>query len=448
MMLAGYRGETSAVLRLAMPLIAAQMAQVSMGFVDAVMAGHLGAQALASVSIGASIVWAVSSAWAAVLLAVSPSVAHHFGAGGRDRIGHTVRQGLWLAALMSAGAFLSLRYSPILLQYTGIPPELIPVTTGYLRAIAWGAPGLCLFQVLRSYSEGISMTRPVMYASVASVAANIAGNYVFMYGKLGMPELGAVGCGVASAIVMWLSAAILLVYILADKTYRPDRVFARFEWPQWPELRTLAAIGIPMSLGWFLEASLLVAIALVMANLGTSVIAGHQIALSVASITSMIATGLALAITVRVGQASGRGDRDGARRAGFTGVSLAGVFMAFSALFIFAFPDAIAGVYTADVAARQMGVTLLFMVALFQVPDGLHISAAGALRGLKDTRSPMVVAFVAFWIIALPLGYTLGIVNDGGGEGIWMGIVVGITLAAILLNARFYLAVPATLTRL
>jgi MATE family multidrug resistance protein len=302
--------------------------------------------------------------------------------------------------------------------------------------------------VLRSYSEGISMTRPVMYASVASVAANIAGNYVFMYGKLGMPEFGAVGCGVASAIVMWLSAAILLVYILIDKTYRPDRVFARFEWPQWPELRTLAAIGIPMSLGWFLEASLLVAIALVMANLGTSVIAGHQIALSVASITSMIATGLALAITVRVGQASGRGDREGARRAGFTGVSLAAVFMAFSALCIFAFPDAIAGVYTADVAARQMGVTLLFMVALFQIPDGLHISAAGALRGLKDTRSPMVVAFVAFWIIALPLGYTLGIVNGGGGEGIWMGIVVGITLAAILLNARFYLAVPATSTRL
>lgn len=440
-----YRIETSAILRLAGPLIAAQIAQVSMGFVDAVMAGRLGARDLAAVTLGGSLLWPICSAWAAVLIAVSPSVAQLFGGGNRERIGHTVRQGLWLAVLMSAGAFVSLWYSPIVLQYSGIPPELLPVTSGFLRAIAWGTPGLCLFQVLRSYSEGISMTRPVMYTSVAALAGNIAGNYIFMYGKLGMPKLGAVGCGVASAIVMWLSAAILLVYILTHKAYKPDGILSRFEWLDWTEVRTLATIGIPMSLGWFLEASLLALIALVMGTLGTSVVAGHQIALSVASLTSMIPTGLALAITVRVGQAAGRGDTGSARLAGFTGISLAGAFMAVSALCIFAFPNAIAGIYTTDPAARQMGVMLLFMVALFQISDGLQVTAAGALRGLKDTRSPVIIMAVAYCVIALPLGYTLGIVYGGGARAIWLGIVVGTTIAAILLNARFHLVSRAGL---
>ncbi len=441
MKLAVYRLEATTLLRLAGPLIAAQLAQLSLGFVDAVMAGRLGGRDLAAVTLGVSILWPICAAWSAILLAVSPSVAQLFGAGNRERIGHTVRQGLWLAALVSVGAFFSLRYSPIILRYSGTPSELIPVTTGFLRAIAWGAPGLCIFQVLRSYSEGVSMTRPVMYTSVAAIAANLAGDYILMYGKLGMPRMGAVGCGVASAIVMWMNALILLAWVLTHKTFRPDGALSRFEWLHWPEIRSLAKIGIPMSLGWFLEASLLAVIALEMGKFGTPVVAGHQIALNVASLTATIPTGLALAITVRVGRAAGRGDIDSARLAGFTGILLAGAVMVVSALCIFAFPNAIAGIYTSDPAARQMGVTLLLMAAVFQIPDGLQVAAAGALRGLKDTRSPMIITFFAYWVIALPLGYVLGIVHGGGGTAIWLAIIAGITIAAILLNARFYLAV-------
>jgi multidrug resistance protein, MATE family len=441
MKLAVYRLEATTLLRLAGPLIAAQLAQLSLGFVDAVMAGRLGGRDLAAVTLGVSILWPICAAWSAILLAVSPSVAQLFGAGKRERIGYTVRQGLWLAALVSVGAFFSLRYSPIILRYSGTPSELIPVTTGFLRAIAWGAPGLCIFQVLRSYSEGISMTRPVMYTSVAAIAANLAGDYILMYGKLGMPRMGGVGCGVASAIVMWMNALILLAWVLTHKTFRPDGALARFEWLHWPEIRSLAKIGIPMSLGWFLEASLLAIVALELGKFGTAVIAGHQIALNVASLTATIPTGLALAITVRVGRAAGRGDIDSARLAGFTGILLAGAVMVVSALCIFAFPNAIAGIYTSDPAARKMGVTLLLLAAVFQIPDGLQISAAGALRGLKDTRSPMIITFFAYWVIALPLGYVLGIVHGGGGTAIWLAIIAGITIAAILLNARFYLAV-------
>jgi MATE family multidrug resistance protein len=410
-----------------------------MGCVDAVMAGRLSARDLAAVAVGANIFWPVSFAWAAVLIAVSPSVSHLYGAGRRKSIGHTVRQGLWLAGLMSAGAFICLRFSYLLLKPAGIPAELIPTTTGFLRAISWGVPGLCIFQVLRSYSEGISLTRPVMYSSVAALVANILGDYVFMYGKLGLPRLGAVGCGVASAIVMWMNPAMLLGYMLTHKVYRPDAAFSRLERPHWPEIRSLLRLGVPMSLSWFMEASLFGATALIMGKLGTTVVAGHQIAVNVASITFMIPLGLAMAITVRVGQAAGRNDIAAARFAGFTGISLAGAFMALSALTIFAFPHAIAGIYTRDPAVRRMGVTLLFMAAVFQISDGLQVAAAGALRGLKDTKLPMIITFTAYWLIAMPLGYTLGVVMGGGARSMWIGIIFGLAAAALLLNLRFYL---------
>ena len=433
-----YRREAGAILSLGGPLIAAQLAQISMGFVDTMMAGRLSARDLAAVAIGANLFWPICFAWAAVLIAVSPTVSHLFGAGQREQIGHTVRQGLWLAGLMAIGAFVSLRYSPLLLNYAGISAELIPTATGFLHAIAWGAPGLCAFNVLRSYSEGISLTRPVMYTSLVALFGNIIGDYVFMYGKLGMPALGAVGCGVASAIMMWVNAAMMLAYILTHKQYAPDGVFSRFEGPRWPEIRSLLKLGVPMSMSWFLEASLFGTIALIMGTLGTTIVAGHQIALNVASITFMIPLGLSMAITVRVGHAMGRQDPEAARFSGLTGIALAGLFMAVSALFIFAFPRFIAGIYTQDPAVLQMAVMLLFMAAVFQISDGLQVAAAGALRGLKDTKFPMIITFIAYWLIGMPLGYTLGISMGGGARAMWIGIICGLTTAAILLNARFY----------
>ncbi len=433
-----YRRDAAATLRLGAPLIAAQLAQISMGFVDTIMAGRLSARDLAAVAVGANIFWPVCFAWASVLIAVSPTVSHLFGAGNRKQIGHTVRQGLWVALLMSAGAFVSLRYSPLLLATAGVSAELVPVTTGFLKAISWGAPGLCVFNVLRSYSEGISSTRPVMYTSLVALAANVIGDYIFMYGKLGMPELGAVGCGVASAIVMWMNAGMMLIHVLMRKQYAPDRAFSKFEWPHWPEIRSLLHLGVPMSMSWFLEASLFGAVALIMGALGTAIVAGHQIALNVASITFMIPLGIAMATTVRVGQAMGRGDVRAARFAGFTGISLAASFMAGSALFIFAFPGAIAGIYTRDPAVLRIAVSLLFMAAIFQISDGLQVAAAGALRGLKDTKFPMVITFIAYWVVGMPFGYTLGIVRGGGAQTMWIGIICGLTAAAVLLNFRFH----------
>lgn len=434
-----FRMEAAATLRLGGPLIAAQLAQISMGFVDAVMAGRLSAKDLAAVAVGANVFWPISFAFASVGIAVSPTVAHHYGAGQRRNIGHSVRQGLWLATVLSVGAFLALRSTPSLLRLAQISPELIPTTTGFLQAISWGVPGLCIFQVLRCYSEGISRTHAVMYTSILSLFGNIIGDYLLMYGKLGLPKLGAIGCGVASAIIMWMNALLMIVLILLNEEYAPDAIFTKLELPHWAEIRTLAKLGIPMSASWFMEASLFAVVALLMGRMGTTVVAGHQIAINVASITFMVPLGIAMAITVRVGQAAGRGDIESARIAGFTGIAIAAAFMACAAIGMASFPGLIARIYTNEPDVQQMGITLLYLAAIFQISDGLQVAAAGALRGLKDTKVPMVITAIAYWLVAIPLGYLLGIVLDGGPKALWIGIICGLFVAALLLNLRFHL---------
>jgi MATE family multidrug resistance protein len=280
----------------------------------------------------------------------------------------------------------------------------------------------------------------MMYASMIALCGNIAGNYIFMYGKLGMPRMGAVGCGVASAIVMWLMFGFMALYIKLNRAYEPFQAFARFEPPDWPQCRALFRLGTPIAISMFMEASLFSTAALLIGAMGTVAVAGHQIALNVASVTFMIPLGLAMAISVRVGQAMGRGDPDAARRAGFTGIALAATFMALSAICIFLFPELIAGLYTNDPAVKNMAVSLLFMAAIFQISDGLQVSGSGALRGLKDTKVPMVITVVAYWVIGMPLGYTLGVTLEGGPRAMWIGFIFGLTAAAVLLNSRFHFA--------
>ncbi|MBI2149805.1 MAG: MATE family efflux transporter, partial [Acidobacteria bacterium] len=294
-------------------------------------------------------------------------------------------------------------------------------------------------QALRNFSEGVAITKPVMFASVLALGGNIAGNYIFMYGKLGMPRLGATGCGVASAIVMWGMALFMAAYILWTPYYRRFGAFRHFDWPRWGEVAALVRLGAPIGVSMFMEASLFGAVALLMGSLGTTEVAGHQIALNFAAMTWTVPLGLSLAITVRVGQAIGRGEPDAARLAGFAGIWLAALFMTCSALAMFSIPRWIAGIYTGDPAVKNMAVSLLFMAAIFQIFDGLQVAGAGALRGLKDTKVPMVLTSFAYWGIGMPLGYVLGITLNGGPRALWIGFICGLGAAAVALNLRFHL---------
>jgi MATE family multidrug resistance protein len=434
------RREAIAILKLGGPLIAAQLAQISINFVDTVMAGNLSADALAAVAVGTNAVFFVTAVCLGLLMAVSPSVAQLFGAGRYPEIGKCVRQGLWLSLATGVLGMLALRAIEPMLSWIGVVPEILPTTIGFLRAFAWGIPAFCIFQVLRSFNEAISMTRPIFIGSVLGLLGCIAGDYILMYGKFGMPRMGAVGCGVASAIVLWFMALFLGAYTYLKPEYSKYHVFEVFEWPQFAEINALLKLGTPIAVSLFMEVSLFAGVALLMGSLGTVAAAGHQIALNVASITFMVPLGLAMAITVRVGQAIGRGEPLAARFAGRVGVSMAALFMSCSALVLWVFPGFIAGIYTNDPNVKNMAATLLLMAAIFQIFDGLQVSGSGALRGLKDTKVPMLITTLAYWGIGMPFGYFLAITRGGGPAGFWIGFICGLVVSGILLNIRFQLS--------
>ncbi|MFN0056669.1 MAG: MATE family efflux transporter [Planctomycetales bacterium] len=434
---ASIRREAWALLCLGGPVVGTQLAQISMHTVDAIMAGRLGPRDLAAVSLGGSLWMPIFVFGMGILMSISPNVAHSFGAGESTAIGRQVRQGLWLSQVVALGAFLVIRGSTPVLEWFGVDPQIIPTATGFLRAISWGLPALCAFVVLRGFSEAVSMTRPLLFISLLALAANIAGNSLLMYGRWGLPRLGAVGTGISSAIVMWLMFGCLLGWIAWHPYYRRFEVFGRLDRPDFAALWKLLKLGVPIGVCLFMEGSLFAAVALLLGRMGEAVVAGHQIAINVASITFMVPLGISIAVTVRVGQALGRQDVAGARRSGTVGALLAMSFMALAGLTLALIPRAIAAVYTPDPGVQVLAVRLLYMAAIFQVFDGLQVAGSGALRGLKDTSSAMLITVVAYWGVGLPLGYFLGIVRDGGPQAMWTGLIVGLVVSSILLNLRF-----------
>ncbi len=431
------RAEAAKILRLAGPLILGQLAGVLMTFVDTVMAGRLSAEALASVAAGAAVWHTIMLFGMGVLLAVSPSVAFLYGAGERRKIASLTRQALWIAAGLTALTIAVYFGAAALLQALEIDPTLHPTILGYLRALLWGAPAMYAFLALRFLCEGMEISRPVMYFGFVGLAVNVVANYGLIYGHWGLPALGAVGCGHATSAVWWTELAGLVVYIGRHPRLGPLHIFGRFDPPRLDQLRELLRLGLPIGFSFFVEVSMFAGVALLMGSISAIAVAGHQIAINVASTTFMVPLGISLATTVRVGRALGRGDPRGARRAGWLGMQLALAINVLSAALLVTFPGPIASIYTRDQGVIAIAVQLLVLAAIFQLSDGLQVSAAGALRGVKDTRGPMIVTVVAYWLIGLPFGYWLCFHRDLGPRGLWIGIIGGLTVAGVLLAARF-----------
>ena len=430
--------ECAALLHIGAPLMATQVIQMAMGFFDTVMMGRVGPTELAAVAIGTGL-WHTLFLFAlGILMALSPTVAHLHGAGQSGAIAPVVRQSLWLAVALGALCFAALHYSAVLLTAVGVEPAIIPVAHDYLRALSWGMWPIFAGMALRLFSEGIGRTRPILLVSLPGLLVNIAANYALMFGHWGFPALGALGCGIATALGMWVMLAGMLLFLLLDRRYRAYDLFRRWAWPDWRIMRPLLALGLPIGAGLFLEMAVFAAVALLLGTLGAVAAAAHQVALNVAGMTFMIPLGLSMATTVRVGHALGRGDSSAARFSGFTGIGLSGLFMAAMAVLIFTGHQTIARFYTDDPAVVAVAAGLLQLAALFQISDGLQVGALGALRGLQDTRWPMLIVLVAYWLIAFPLAWLLGVHWGWGPHGPWMGLIAGLTMAAILLNLRFW----------
>lgn len=437
------RREIRDTLRLSGPVVAAQLAQISMSFVDTVMVGRLGSEELAGVALGSSIFFFVLIFCMGVVMAVGPMVSQAYGAGEDEPIGRTVRQGLWLGLLLTIPSHLLLYNMAPVLDWLGQEAGTVARASAYLRSIAWGILPFLWFIALRNFVEGLGRPLPITVISLAGVVLNVGSNYVLMYGKLGFPALGIVGTGYASSIVFWFLFGALTWYVQRKPQFRRYEVFSRLGRPDVEYFRALFQIGWPIGISLGIESGLFTTTAIMMGLLGSEALAAHQIALQCAAFTFMVPLGIGIATSVRVGHAAGRADPAGVWRAGFVGVALAALFMACAAFVFWIFPEPIIALYLEldDPANREvvtLAITLLGIAAVFQLFDGVQAAAGGALRGLKDTRVPMVISFVGYWMVGLGTGYALGFVRGSGAPGLWWGLVLGLATAAVLLSWRFH----------
>ena len=405
------------------------------------MVGRLGADALASIALGSTFFHFLQLFLSGVLFAVGPLVSQAHGANDKVKAARAARQGLWLGLMMFIPTFFLIwNAEPILLRM-GQDPEIVALGAQYLRAIAWGLLPALWLTSLRGFLEGLSVTRPIMLISFMGLGLNIVANNVLMFGRFGFPALGLVGTGYASALVFFAMFAAVALYIFFS--FREYRVFTGLRVPDAAMLKELVQVGVPIGLTLGFEAGMFSAMAFLMGLLGALPLAAHQIAIQSASTTFMIPLGLSIAISVRVGQALGRGSRAEARLSGFVGMSLSVFSMLLSALTFWLVPKFVVGLYLntslpSNAEVVGLASSFLAVVAMFQLFDGLQVSSAGALRGLKDTRVPMFITLVAYWLIGISSGAYLCFGLGLGGRGLYLGLVLGLAVAGILLAWRFY----------
>jgi multidrug resistance protein, MATE family len=432
-----FAADVRAICLLGAPLLGTNLSIIGMQFADTVMAGQLGARDLAALAVGVGFYHLFLLIGLGALMAVSPSVAHAFGANDTRGVTRYCRQAWWMALALATLLVTGLMQVSRVLPAIGISPEIVPTAVGYVHAMAWGMPALLGFLALRYTTEGIGRTKPIMYFGFLGLTANVIGNWIFMYGKFGMPQLGAVGCGVATAISEWLMFFSMLTYMRKHRAYREFDFFARVDAPDARVLRELTRIGAPIAGSVLAEGGLFVCAALMIGGMGATLTAGHQIALNYASFMFMVPLAISSATTIHVGHTLGRGDHARGRFAGLLGIGMCATVMALSAIGILLFNDGIAGLYSRDPAVQKIAAGLLLMAAIFQLSDGVQVGAAGALRGFKDTAIPMTMCIFSYWVVGFPLAYVFGVRQGGGPLYVWIGFIAGLTVSAVLLVSRY-----------
>jgi MATE family multidrug resistance protein len=436
-------GELRAVLGLAAPLAAANLAQMAMGVTNTVLLGRLGAVPLAAAGLGGMLYFTGGIVLQGILFAVTPLVAQALGAGDRGAAGRVAAAGALLALLLSLPFVAILCVSDRLLRGFGYNPGLAAVIGDYLRVLAWGGPAFLGFAVLRSVLAALSQARAVMIVVMTGVVSNAVLNWALIFGRLGAPALGVVGSGYASVINQWLILAGLALFAhtlpgTSGLQLRPG-AFAG----SWGEIGRIVRLGAPIGAIRGIEAGLFTATGVVMGLLGAPALGAHQLVINCASISFMVPLGLSQAATVRVAYQLGGGRPHAARRAGFAALGLGIGFMAAAAVVLSTMPRTIIGAYVdiGSPANRELVQTarqLIAVAAVFQVFDGMQTIAVGALRGYKDTVVPMLLAALGYWGVGFAGGWLLAFPLGYGAVGLWWGLALGLAVVALALGLRLH----------
>ncbi|TYK64265.1 MATE family efflux transporter [Colwellia echini] len=441
MNLADFFTHSKSLLKLTYPILIAQLIQNLMGFVDIVMAGRVSSIDLAAVAVANSIWLPITLTVYGLMMALAAIVSQLSGSSKYEEVVEKTYQTAWIGLVLGL-SLVGLYYilMPIIAPHVTLEDKLAGLMFDYLGFIIWGAPGYCLYLVLRNYSEGLSYTKPTMIISVIGLLVNIPANYIFIYGKFGLPALGGAGCGIATALVYWSMFISMLSYCFYSKVLKQANLFTAFYWPVWHEIKNILTLGIPIALSLLFEVSLFAIAAIILVPFGALVVASHQVALNFTSLVFMVPLSIAMATTIKVGYAVGNNNlkqaRDYTLYANILGLLLACV----TAIFTLLFRKDIAGFYSTEEPVIELAANLMLLATIYQFSDTIQVVSAGALRGYKDTKSILYITFVSYWLIGLSVGLVLcvtdWIVPKMGPYGLWIGFIVGLTAAAILLAWR------------
>ena len=437
-----FTSDARAILLLGGPLIVNNLAIAGMQFTDTVFAGQLGARDLAAVAVGSAFYMFFFIGGLGLLMAMSPLVAHAYGAGDNQRIGKLARQALWLSQIVAFTLIVPMLFADRILAAIGIAPEVIDKAGCFVRAICFGFPAVMAFLALRFVSEGIGWTRPIIYTAMVALASNVVGCYVFMYGNWGAPELGAAAVGLTGVIVAVLHLVMIVAYVQYVPELRRYHIFARLFHFDRKMMVELFRVGIPIGMAYLFETGLFFTVTVLMGVLSTEALTAHNAVLNVCAVTFMIPYALSQAATVRVGYAVGAGQPDAARRAGYVAVWLGIGWMMLAAAAMLIAPGLLIWIYMdlsvpANASAAQLAASLFVIAAIFQIVDGTQVTTQGALRGLKDTTVPMVICGLGYWVFGLGSGVAMGFWMGFGAKGLWWGLAVGLAVSATLLFLRW-----------
>lgn len=436
--LVGLRAELPPMARLATPVVVAELGWIAMGVVDIAMVGRLRPEAIGAVGVGSVVFFAIAVFGIGVLLGLDTLVAQAYGARRLEECHRWLFHGVGLSVLLAVPLTGVTALVVTLLDRWGLDPAVELLVGPYFSKLLWSILPLLLYTAFRRYLQAMGLVAPVMMALVSANLINVAANWLLVFGHLGAPRLGVDGAAWATCASRVYLALFLLVAIL-----RHDRLQRTGLWqaPRRLELvwlRRLAALGVPAAVQVTLEVGVFAAATALAGRLDAATLAAHQIVLSMAGVTFMVPLGVGAAGAVRVGHAVGRGDAPGARDAGWAALVLGTGFMACAGLVFILVPRTILQLFTADVTVLSIGVPLVFVAALFQLFDGLQGVATGVLRGLGDTRTPMLWNLAGHWAIGLPVGYVLCFERGWGALGLWSGLCIGLMVVGCVLVATWF----------
>jgi MATE family multidrug resistance protein len=427
------RAHAGPLLRLAVPVVLAELGWMTMGLVDTIMVGPLGPDAIGAVGLGGSLFMAVAIFGMGMLLGLDTLVSQAFGARRLDECHRWLRSGLLLGAIIAVPFTIGLVWASDRLDLLGLHPDVERLTSPYLGVVSWSLPVLLCYAAFRRYLQGMSVVRPIMFALVSANLVNVAANWTLIYGHFGAPALGVAGAAWATNLCRLYLAAVLLGAILVHDRRTGGTLRRSAAAGTTRRLRRLIALSLPAALQVTLEVGVFAAATALAGKLSPVALAAHQVALNIAAFVFMVPLGMASAGAVLVGQHIGRGDRIGAARAGWTALVTIACFMLVVAMLLVLAPRLLLIGFTRDAQVLAIGATLLAVAAVFQLFDGLQVVATGILRGIGDTRTPMIWNLAGHWFGGLPIGWTLCFVTGFGVLGLWIGLSVGLTIVGIVL---------------